>query len=140
MACLQKVVSGKVIKKYIMRSYIEKMTLLERCQVVKNNTEKSTYLDSKRFKCDVQNFLNREDNSCVLPGKGDSVKVGAAKKQIRLLNDYMHNLHIKFVLESDYKISKTSFGRRRPKKNNFTKFYIKRCVSLCQASKHEFQA
>ena len=38
MACLQEVVSGKVMK-YRMRSYLEKMTLLERRQVVKNNTE-----------------------------------------------------------------------------------------------------
>ena len=99
--------------RYRMRSYIEKMTLLERPQVVKNNTEKKRILRSKaeQIKCDVQNFLNRDDNSRVLPGEGDSVKVGVAKKQKRLLNDYMHNLHMKFISESDYKISKASFCR-----------------------------
>ena len=48
-------------------------------------------------------FLNRDDNSRVMPGKGDYVKVDRVKKQKRILNNYLHNLYLKFI--SDIKIS-----------------------------------
>jgi hypothetical protein len=35
-------------------------------------------------------------------GKKDAVKVNGEKKQTRILNDYMKNLHDKFLSENTY--------------------------------------
>ncbi|WAR29651.1 hypothetical protein MAR_003219 [Mya arenaria] len=136
MANLQKVISGKVIKKYRMRSYLENRSMVERRKVVKNSTERKRMIRSKaeKIKGDLENFLNRDDNSRVMPGKGDVVKVGAVRKQKKILNDYLHNLHLKFVSESDYKISKASFCRLRPKEVTLVNFTSR---SVCLCARHQ---
>ena len=132
----QKVVSGKVIKKYRMRSYLEKMTSLHRRKRLQSTTNKNPILRSRaqKVKSDVKKFLNRDDNSRLMPGKGDSVKVGKDQKQKRILNDYMHNLHLKFISEVDYKISKASFCRLRPKEITLVNFTSR---SVCLCAKHQ---
>ena len=127
---------GKVLKKYRMRSHLQKITFLERRKALKNNSTKKKIVRSRaeRIKGDVENFLNRDDNSRVLPGKGDSVKVGTDKKQKRILNDYLGNLHLKFVSEVDYKISRASFCRLRPKEVSLVNFTSR---SVCLCSKHQ---
>ena len=43
-------------------------------------------------------FLERDDNSRLMPGKKDVKKVAeAVSKQKRILNDYLRNLHFKFI-------------------------------------------
>ena len=56
-------------------------------------------------------------NSRLLPGKADAVKEGKGskdKKQKRVLNDYLHNLHLKFFSETGCVISLATFCRYRP--------------------------
>ena len=63
----------------------------------------------------VRLFLEREDNSTVLPGKRDVKIHKKIVMQKRILNDYLHNLHQKFLMEfPDLKISLSSFCRLRP--------------------------
>ncbi|KAH3702424.1 hypothetical protein DPMN_077441 [Dreissena polymorpha] len=52
-----------------------------------------------RITNEIVQFLERDDNSRQLAGKGDAVKVGntKSKKQKRVLNDYLYNLHLKFL-------------------------------------------
>ena len=60
------------MKKYRMGSYLEKKTMVERRKVVISNTERKQV---------VQNMAElRDDNSRVIPGKGDYVKVDSVKK------------------------------------------------------------
>lgn len=135
-AKLHRVVSGKVVKKYRMRAYLESMTQLERRRALKASSDKKRKLrfTAERVKSDIQRFLNRDDNSRLMPGKSDCVKVGKEKKQKRILNDYLHNLHLKFLAESDYKISRASFYRIRPKELSLVNFASR---SVCLCAKHQ---
>ena len=48
----------------------------------------------------VLSFFKRDDNSRAMPGKNDAKKVAAGvKKQKRILNDYLKNLHLMFLSE-----------------------------------------
>lgn len=78
-------VSGKVIKKYRLRSYLEKKTMIERRKVVKSITERKKVVRKMavKIKADVKNFLNRDDNSRIMPGKGDYVKVDSRSRITR---------------------------------------------------------
>ena len=61
-------------------------------------------------------FMERDDNRTCLPGKKDVHKDGKEQKQKRILNDYIYNLHRKFLAEnSNKKISLAVFRRMRPK-------------------------
>ena len=64
----------------------------------------------------VLSFFKRDDNSRAMPGKNDAKKVATSvKKQKRILNDYLKNLHLKFLSEEpNMKISLASFCRLRP--------------------------
>ena len=66
-------------------------------------------------------FLERVDNSRMMPGKKDFKTVrgqeglGKEKKQKRILNDYMKNLHEKYLAEfPERKTSLAMFCRFRP--------------------------
>ena len=64
------------------------------------------------------NFLNRDDVSTALPRKRDAKKVKQVKTRIQkqVLNDYLSNLHQKFVFEhTNMSCSFTSFALMRPK-------------------------
>lgn len=62
----------------------------------------------------VQNFLERDDNSKMCPGKKDCKTRNKIKKQKRYLSDSMFNLHKKFQKENTLKASFASFCRLRP--------------------------
>ena len=62
----------------------------------------------------VVEFLLRDDNSTMKPGKKDTITRKKAKKQKRILNDTMLNLHRKFLSETRHEISYASFCRLRP--------------------------
>ncbi|KAH3826746.1 hypothetical protein DPMN_128656 [Dreissena polymorpha] len=53
----------------------------------------------------------------MMPGKADAVKGKSSSEKIqkRVLNDYMHNLHQKFLAESNFKIGRAAFYSYRPK-------------------------
>lgn len=137
---VMRIVTGKIIKKYKLKTSLASTTGLNRRKM--NNVQKSVSLSkrsrnkaiSEKIDKDIQNFLERDDNSRLLPGKADAVKVGKDKVQKRVLNDYMYNLHTKFLAESSYKISHATFCRKKPTSIAHVNF-SSRSVCLCQ--KHQ---
>lgn len=104
-SAVQKVVSGTIMKKYRLQSTLQKYTTLNRRKTYnqkKRLTSKKTKYATwrKHMTEEVRKFLEREDNSRILPGKADAVKEGQEKMQKRVLNDFMYNLHHKFQAES----------------------------------------
>lgn len=139
-AILHRIVSGKIAQKYRCLTGISKGTGLCR-RALMNCKSKSVLLEAKKRKCifdsiakDVHEFLTREDNCRVQPGKGD-VKKG---HQTRVLTDYMRNLHQKFVAENpSLKISLATFCCMRPKHVLLARFIAR---NACQCLKHQNMA
>ena len=135
-----RIVSGKVIKKYKLKKQLADETGLDRRKMNSETKDanvkrrKRNELISQAISRDIRKFLEREDNSRILPGKADNVKVGRKKEQKRVLNDYMYNLHAKFSAEHTYKISHATFCRKKPKEFAHVNF-TSRSVCLCQ--KHQ---
>ncbi|CAC5405224.1 unnamed protein product [Mytilus coruscus] len=79
----------------------------------------------------VTRFLERDENSRVMPGKADYGKTDDKKVQKRILTDYLSNLYHKFMMEyPTVKLSFTTFTRLRPKNILLTSF-IRRDTCLC---------
>lgn len=86
------------------------LSITEREKAERKRKSKQQLLKEK-----VVSFMEREDNSTVMPGKKDC-SAGKIKIQKRVLNDYLHNLHSKVCLENpEIKISRALFCRFRPK-------------------------
>ena len=136
---VHKIVSGKIIKKYRMRSALQNSTGLNRKKQYVGKSV-SRYQRSrmsqyrKQVNDSITQFLERDDNSRMLPGKQDAVKSGKVKVQKRVLNDYMYNLHLKYLAESPMKISRTCFYNTRPKHISLVNFASR---SVCLCSKHQ---
>ena len=62
----------------------------------------------------VAEFLERDDNSRVKAGKKATITRNKEKKQLRLLNDSLRNLHDKFLIEQKHKISYSKFCAYKP--------------------------
>lgn len=85
----------------------------------------------------VIEFLERDDNSRMMPGKNEKKKAENGHMQKRVLNDSVACLHMKFATETSKKISLATFYRLRPNYICLTKF-ISRNTCLCQ--KHQNMA
>ena len=67
---------------------------------------------SKKLTDAIVAFLERGDNSRVMPGKDDFVNCNGEKVQKHYLNDYIHNLHAKFRTENpDIRVGKQPLPR-----------------------------
>ena len=63
----------------------------------------------------IEQFLRRDINSTVAPGKRDTITRKGLKKQKRYLNDSLKSLHERFVKENtDNKVSYPTFCKFRP--------------------------
>lgn len=62
----------------------------------------------------VQDFYERDDVSRCTTGKKETKTEGKVKKQKRVLNDSMKNLHVKFLAEHSSSISYSLFCNLRP--------------------------
>ena len=102
-------VMGKIVKKYrVVVNLIRKETGVSRN--VRSRVQKKTMTNSPKksrlfqwlatMKSKIIDFLKRGDNSTCLPRKRDSKKVGDQQLQKYILNDYLENLHIKFLAEN----------------------------------------
>lgn len=90
---------------------------------------------SVQYKQEVEDYLERPDNSTTLPGKRDTKTTGKEVKQKHVLNDYMLNLYEKFKLERpDIKISKTCFFKLRPPHVMLAHFANRR---TCLCTRHQ---
>lgn len=91
---------------------------------------------TKTILVSVHEFLQREDNCRIQPGKSDSKKdENGDKRQTAILIDYMSNLHAKYLSENpETKVSVASFCRMRPK-NVLIASFISR--NACQCIRHQ---
>jgi hypothetical protein len=135
-----RVLSMKIVKKYRGMKSVGKILniderTLKRCT---GSLVRRSSVQEKRMlmKVRVETFLEREDNSTTMPGKNDTI--GREKVQKRVLNDYLHNLYAKFMLENPgTKISKSKFCQMRPKHVLLANF-CNRTTCLC--SRHQNMA
>ena len=67
-----------------------------------------------RMKKHFIEFLERDDNSRVKAGKKATITRSKEKKQLRLLNDSLKNLHAKFLIEEKMKMSYSMFCSLKP--------------------------
>ncbi|KAJ8048235.1 hypothetical protein HOLleu_00469 [Holothuria leucospilota] len=146
---LNRIISGKVIKKYRLISLTKKSLGIDRRALARVNSKNVGHIIRGpkqqrtawvKLQNEVLTFLEREDNSRVMPGKKDACKSGHSeqKTQIRVLNDYLNNLYQKYRSENPDKkyISYSAFKRVR-QRNPHIKLvnYTARNTSLCQ--KHQ---
>ncbi|CAG2198148.1 unnamed protein product [Mytilus edulis] len=117
---LKKIVNGEIIKKYKMKKMLGIKSGIRRHHfkaTVCSNKLLSFPLLRKRVESreilrgDVVTFLERDDNSRMMPGKNDKKKTETGHIQKRVLNDSMLFLHLKFKTESPKKISLATFCR-----------------------------
>ncbi|KAI8498685.1 hypothetical protein Bbelb_238870 [Branchiostoma belcheri] len=108
------VIAGKVVKKYRMMKTLSNE--LGMARNAKLNTKKKTRraLARSRIQRQVREFLERDDNSRLMPGKNDCKKVGKEKVQVRILSNYLSDLREKFEAETGLKISLSQFAKMRP--------------------------
>ena len=79
----------------------------------------------------VETFPSREDTSRMMPGK----KGAKGLTQNRVLNDYMKNVHLKFLAENaELKVSAGTFSKLRPSFIRLCNFLSK---STCLCTKHK---
>lgn len=133
-------VVGNLLLKYRCMSRLGKSAKLNR-NLMSNVIKRGVYTTKTRkrliylHKEKVIDFLEREDNCRVQPGKNDAVKCDEGKKQTRVLTDYLENLYDKFCSENiDLNISFSTFKRIRPRYILRTTFLSR---STCLCTKHQ---
>lgn len=86
------------------------------CKKMTHKTKQRLDRVRNELRREVIYFMEREDDSMMLPGKNDATKDGDNKRQTRILTDYMANIHKKFTAENPtLKISLAMFYRLRTK-------------------------
>ena len=114
---------ARILRKYKLNHYAWRRTnddrrkLSEGLNKVINPKQSKRWFEPNLYKA-VINFFNRDDVFTALPRKRDAKKVKQGKTRIQkqVLNDYLSNLHQKFVFEhTNMSCSFTSFARMRPK-------------------------
>lgn len=132
------IVSGNILRKYRCVRTLSKAISLNRTTLSKSQgklmypAKQREVQKQKQLNKAIQEFLERDDNSRMMPGKGDFRNCDGVKVQKRYLNDYMHNLHAKFRAENpEINISRSVFCRRRPLHILPTSF-TSRNTCLCQ--------
>ena len=134
-------VMWKIVKKYRVVNLIRKE--IEESKNVRSRVQKKTMTNSPKksrlfqwhatMKGKIIGFLKREDNSTCFPGKQDSKKVGDQQLQKYILNDYLENLHIKFLAENP--TVHLSYSTRMRPKEMIPVSYSSRKTCLCE--KHQ---
>ena len=97
-------------------------------------TKISHFREVAKHEKKVIEFMERDDNSRLKPGKVDCVKsIAGQRSQTRILSDYFSTLYQKLVSKNpQMKLWFTSFGRIRPK---LMTSFITRDTCLC--TKHQ---
>ena len=142
---LHNIIAGRITKKYRLIHALSEGTGLSRNSLgharskAAGNRKESRKSLTKDLKDSVTQFLKREDNCRVQPGKADMKRTeDGEKEQTVVLTDYMANLHLKYLAENaDKKISLASFCRLRPR-NVLLASFINR--NSCQCMRHQNMA
>lgn len=134
-------VAGSIVQKYRQISKLSKELNVNRnklSNIIRNGVHFEKIRRRRtiaKYTESVTQFLEREDNCRMQPGKRDVTNTGQEKLQTRILTDYMSNLHQKYLSENpEHKISLSTFCRIRPKHIKTTHF-LSRNVCLC--TKHQ---
>lgn len=97
----------KHYKKYKCSNMLSKALSINRKRLIKSLSKRIRKPRQRRLLAmrnllreKVESFLERDDISRCMPGKHDSIKVGNEKRQTRILNDYIRNVHEKFIIEN----------------------------------------
>ena len=94
-----RVIAGNILKKYRCIREMGRSTGLDRRNLAKSKgkliypARKRQARKQEQLTKAVIEFLERDDNSQMMPGKGDFKSCDGVKIQKWFLNDYMHNLH-----------------------------------------------
>ncbi|MES9901650.1 MAG: hypothetical protein ABW168_03080 [Sedimenticola sp.] len=137
---ISSIVCGRRIRKYKFTTRLSKCIGMRKSSLKENTSPNVTKRQEshKTLRTKVVEFLERDDNSQMMPGKNDYVKSGAAHVQKYTLNDSMLFLHLKFTAENPtIKISYATFCRMRRKHIRLTR-YLSRKKCCCQ--KHQNMA
>ncbi len=135
---LKNLVAGSLLRKYKLIKAFGDRTGMSRNNLSKmtsknvNVTNITRFREVARHRENVIKFLERDDNSRNMPGKGNYVKsTDGATSQKTVLTDYLTTLYDKFISENPgTKLSFTSFCRIRPKYIQLTSL-ITRDTCLC---------
>ncbi|XP_052255952.1 uncharacterized protein LOC127861484 isoform X1 [Dreissena polymorpha] len=122
-----------VLRKYGIGDFAKKATGISESRIrVHANTPRRQR--STVFQKNITDFFERDDNSRIKAGKKSTITRRKVKKQIRLMNDSLTNLHKKFLYENSSNISFSLFARLKP-------FWIKRATEkdreTCLCKIHE---
>lgn len=117
-----KVISGKIIRRYRMVGQASKIISYKMHKKQINNLKLRQYERKTRsseisidIRKSVHEFLEKDENTKMCPGKKDFVAKGKVKRQKRILLDSFKNLHKKYLAtEPRHRISMTTFWRYRP--------------------------
>ncbi|WAR02977.1 hypothetical protein MAR_009535, partial [Mya arenaria] len=115
---LHKLIAGKIIKKYKCRFTLCKKLGLNKNTATKYSaddvgTNKESFKTARKLEKNIIQFLERDDNSLMQPGKKGHSKTGWCSQTSK---DYLQNLYEKFLSENPgQNISFATFCRIRPK-------------------------
>ena len=109
-------IGGKVLKKYrVLQMARREIGCPSLNRSTTNQPLLARFQSHLKLKKGVTTFLERDDNSRVMPGKKDTITRSKVKKQKHLLTDSLRNLHAKFATECPHmKLSYSQFCRYRP--------------------------
>lgn len=106
---LASLLSGSILKKYNAKTMAFNVCGID----VRNKLKMKNNLSTRICK-PVRAFYQRDDVSRIIAGVRKTITFKKTKKQRRILNDTLANLHIKFLAETNIKISYSTFCRLRP--------------------------
>lgn len=116
-----KMMTGKFFRKYKLVSEVRGLVPLRLEKKYSQNSKLTQYERKIRNKATsmivakrIKEFLERDENSRMCPGKKDFVVKNKLKKQKRILLGSLKNLHKKFVDEKNGEISYVTFCRLKP--------------------------
>lgn len=139
---LTKAICSSLLKKYRLQSFARHQLKTTQRRITNKDQSFLSYNRQRRrdaiifsMKESVKIFLSRDDNSRIKAGKKCTKTQNKVKQQVRLLNDTLKNLHLKYKAENvNSKMSYAMFCRLRP-------FYIrsKRASDrqTCLCKRHE---
>ena len=139
-ADIQRLVSGKILKKYKLMKYASEKTGNNRTKMCRTSSKVLNVPKAKRglnlqIHTEVLKFYTQDNNSTALPGKKDCKRVKKAQIQKQSLNDYLSNLYHKLKVEQpELKVSFASFAKMRPTSYILANFVNRRS---CLCTKHQ---
>ncbi|XP_048580476.1 uncharacterized protein LOC116604139 [Nematostella vectensis] len=142
---IRNIITGKIIKKYHGLRQLSREIGVSRRFIKNAKTKKVSYTRKgrlveirKRLQEDIISFLERDDNSRMMPGKQDAKKCGDRKIQKRILSDYLYNLRMKYLAENpNAKISQAVFYKMSPPYMMLASFA---CRDTCLCQHHQNMA